>query len=159
MSPLVKKHEVTNKKASIVTVVKKSLKLYIIMNQSSLIKVWKSANLRAAHRLRTPAYLQILSCPRNRYGKEKASRNFRIFQSSIFLLILPLFGWSPATGFLSHIPPAPASSSSLPNSIFLSHHSSSSLQLQPAEHGVFQWSGKVYFILSLFYLHIILGLF
>ena len=134
MSPLVKKHEVTNKKASIVTVVKKSLKLYIIMNQSSLIKVWKSANLRAAHRLRTPAYLQILSCPRNRYGKEKASRNFRIFQSSIFLLILPLFGWSPATGFLSPIPPAPApacrtvffshttpapaSSSSLPNTVF-----------------------------------------
>ena len=40
-----------------------------------------------------------------------------------------------STVFLSHVPPAPASSSSLPNSVFLSQHSSSSFQLQPAEHG------------------------
>ena len=39
------------------------------------------------------------------------------------------------TVFVSHIPPAPASSFSLPNSIFISQHSSSSLQLQSAEHG------------------------
>ena len=51
------------------------------------------------------------------------------------LRAVPLFGWSPATGFLSHILPASASSSSLPNSIFLSHHFSSSLQRQPTEHG------------------------
>jgi len=37
------------------------------------------------------------------------------------------------TVFSSHTTPATSSSSSQPNSIFLSHHSSSSLQLQPAE--------------------------
>ena len=37
------------------------------------------------------------------------------------------------TLFSSHTIPATGSTSSQPNSIFLSHHSSSSLQLQPAE--------------------------
>ena len=41
---------------------------------------------------------------------------------------------SSATVIFSHTTPATSSSSSQPNSIFLSHHSSSSLQLQPAEH-------------------------
>ena len=40
---------------------------------------------------------------------------------------------SSATVFSSHTTPATSSSSSQPNSIFLSHHSSSSLQPQPAE--------------------------
>jgi len=40
---------------------------------------------------------------------------------------------SSPTVFLSHIPPALASNHQLGNSIFLSHYSSSSLQLQPAE--------------------------
>ena len=44
-------------------------------------------------------------------------------------------GASSATVNLSHIPPAPASSYQSGNSVFLSHHSSSSLQLQPAERG------------------------
>jgi len=46
---------------------------------------------------------------------------------------------SSATIFPSHITPAPASSHQPGNSIFLSHHSSSSLQLQPAERSV--WVG------------------
>ena len=46
-----------------------------------------------------------------------------------------LFGWcSSSTIFLSHIIPAPASSSSQVIVFFLSHHSS--LQLQPAERSV-----------------------
>ena len=40
---------------------------------------------------------------------------------------------SSATVFPSHIAPAPASSHQPGNSVFLSYHSSSSLQLQPAE--------------------------
>jgi len=40
---------------------------------------------------------------------------------------------SSATVFPSHTPPAPASSHQPGNSVFLSQHSSSSLQLQPAE--------------------------
>ena len=40
---------------------------------------------------------------------------------------------SSSTLFLSHIAPAPAYSHQSCNSIFLSHHSSSNLQLQPAE--------------------------
>ena len=41
--------------------------------------------------------------------------------------------FSSATVFFSHTTPVISSSSSHPNSIFLSHHSSSRLQLQPAE--------------------------
>jgi len=43
---------------------------------------------------------------------------------------------SSATVFPSHIIPASAYSHQPGNSIFLSHHSSSSLQLQPAERSV-----------------------
>ena len=39
------------------------------------------------------------------------------------------------TVFPFHIPPAPCSNHQPGNSVFLSHHSSSSLQLQPAEQG------------------------
>jgi len=43
---------------------------------------------------------------------------------------------------LSHTIPAPASSHQSSNSVFLSHYFSSSLQLQPAEHGGgWSWSG------------------
>ena len=57
--------------------------------------------------------------------------------------------------FSSHTTPATSSSSSQPNSIFLSHHSSSSLQLQPTERSdwnkwgcylvpcLFQWDCKL----------------
>jgi len=43
---------------------------------------------------------------------------------------------SSPTVFSSHTTPATSSSSSQPNNIFLSHHSNSSLRLQPAEHSV-----------------------
>ena len=43
--------------------------------------------------------------------------------------------FSSATVIFSHTTPATGSSCSQPNSIFLSQHSSSSLQLQSAEHG------------------------
>ena len=51
---------------------------------------------------------------------------------------------SSPTVFSSHTTPATSSSSSQPNSIFLSYHSSSSLQLQPAERSGYDSLGDGY---------------
>ena len=65
------------------------------------------------------------------YVKAPESRNYYQFALCSAGLLS-----SSATVISSHTTPATSSSSSQPNSIFLSQHSSSSLQLQPAERGV-----------------------
>ena len=92
----------------------------------------KKNNKKGHLRLFTPC-LSMAS----KIQKEKERKTIALWPCGVILRVWLEAGASSPTVFLSHIPPALASSHQPGNSVFLSHHSSSSLQLQPAEHGVY----------------------